>query len=316
MWQQHSATALRVLRAPAILFVALFLSDLALKHGRFTAFDLQALCSNVLPLAAVAVGQFFVVLTRGIDLSAGPVLGLAGSIAAVSFVPAGTLPALGFAVGGGIITGLLNAVLVVVVGLPPIVVTLGTMSIVDGAALLILPNPGGTIPSGLQLAVTGTMGLAPVSLLLLLVLVVVGLWLMGTRYGLHLRAVGGDEAAARTSGVRAGRIKFGAYVLAGLFAASGGIYMAIATSAGSPIIGDSFILPSIAAVVLGGVPLIGGEGSPLGVVLGALSLTLIGSLLYFADVSSFYQAMINGVILIAAVGATALRSKSLHLVRL
>jgi ribose/xylose/arabinose/galactoside ABC-type transport system permease subunit len=128
-------------------------------------------------------------------------------------------------------------------------------------------------------------------------------WILRTRFGLHLRALGGDEPAARLSGVRVAGVKLGAYVLGGVLAALGGMYLAVATSSGSPTVGDSYILTSVAAVVIGGVPLSGGRGTALGVVMGALILTITSSLLYFADVSSFYQSIIDGVILLVVVGS-------------
>ena len=106
---------------------------------------------------------------------------------------------------------------------------------------------------------------------------------------------------------RIASVKLGAYVIGGLLAALGGMYLAVATSSGSPTVGDSYILTSIAAVVIGGVPLSGGRGSALGVVMGALILTITGSLLYFADVSSFYQSIIDGLILLAVVGSGSAR---------
>ena len=125
---------------------------------------------------------------------------------------------------------------------------------------------------------------------------------MSTPLGLWLRAIGGDEGGTRSSGVPVKMVKFSAYVIAALLAGLGGFYLAVATASGSPTIGDSFILLSIAAVVLGGVSITGGRGSTTGAVFGALTLTIIGRLLYFADLSSFYQSLINGVILIAVVG--------------
>ena len=98
-------------------------------------------------------------------------------------------------------------------------------------------------------------------------------------------------------------------MLAALLAGLGGVYLAIATANGSPTIGDSFILLSIAAVVLGGAAISGGRGSPIGVVFGSLILTIIGRLLYFANLSSFYQSLINGVILVAVVGLGTIRQR-------
>jgi ribose transport system permease protein len=110
-------------------------------------------------------------------------------------------------------------------------------------------------------------------------------------------------------------VKFSAYVIAALLAGLGGFYLAVATGSGSPTIGDSFILLSIAVVVLDDVSIAGDRGSTTGVVFGALTLTIIGRLLYFANLSSFYQNLINGVILIAAVGLATVRQGLANLPR-
>lgn len=292
---------------PTLVFSALFAFVVVLKGGHFSLFDLRTLCVNALPLILVGLGQYLIILTRGIDLSLGPIMSVAGTLAAVIF-PYGSVPALLAGIISGLIAGCFNGVLVVAFDLPPVIVTLATMSIWDGVALVVLPNPGGSIPLGLQTALTNANLLLPVPLILVLLCAAATAWLMRTPFGLHLRAIGGEETAAATSGVLTGRTKLAAYALGGLFAALGGIYLTISTSAGSPTIGDSFILTSIAAVVLGGVPLIGGRGSSWGVLMGALILTIVGSLLYFANLSSFYQSLINGLILIAVVGIGTVRA--------
>lgn len=280
---------------------AILLGLLVILKGRFTAFDLRTLCVNVLPLTLIAMGQFFVVLTRGIDLSLGPVSSVAGATAAL-LLSHSIVVGLAAPIAVGVVAGLFNALLVVNFGLSPIIVTLATMSIWQGVALVILPNPGGEIPSNLAgLIVSG--GLAPPALVLIIAVIVGGGWVMSTRFGLHLRAIGDDPAAAGMSGVRVARVKQAAYILAGALAALSGVAMAVATSTGSPTVGDDYILLSVATVVVGGVPLAGGRGTALGVVMGALTLTLIGSLLYFANLSSFYQSIINGVILLAVVAS-------------
>ncbi|HTW28127.1 MAG TPA: ABC transporter permease [Acetobacteraceae bacterium] len=292
---------------PTAMFLVLLAVVIALKGGRYSLFDAQNLAANVLPLALVGLGQYFVILVRGIDLSLGPVMSVSSCLAAVLF-PYGAVPAIAAAIAGGVAAGIGNGLLVAWLDLSPVIVTLATMSVWQGVSLVVLATPGGTIPAGLQMALTAATVVVPVPILLLIATALFGAWVMSTRLGLHLRAIGGDAGAAEASGVRVRRQRFAAYALAGTLAALGGLYSAIATSAGSPIIGDSYILPSIAAVVLGGVPLIGGRGSPVGVVMGALTLNIIGSLLYFANLSDFYQSLINGVILIAVVAAAALRS--------
>jgi ribose transport system permease protein len=287
-------------------FLALFVIDFALKGGHFSAFDLKTLCMNVLPLALVALGQFFVVMTNGIDLSLGPVMSVAGSIAALTF-SASVSGAVALALGAAALAGACNGLLVVRLRLPPILATLATMSIFQGVALVILPSPGGNVPPGLTDVFTNGLDRAPTPLLLLIAAAVITSWIMGTPLGLWLRAIGGDEGGTRSSGVPVRMVKFSAYVIAALLAGLGGFYLAVATGSGSPTIGDSFILLSIAAVVLGGVSITGGRGSTTGAVFGALTLTIIGRLLYFANLSSFYQSLINGVILIAVVGLATVR---------
>lgn len=287
-------------------FLALFVIDLALKRGHFSAFDLKTLCMNVLPLALVALGQFFVVMTNGIDLSLGPVMSVAGAVAALTF-SASVSGAIALALGVAALAGACNGLLVVRLRLPPILATLATMSIFQGVALVILPSPGGNVPPGLTDALTNGLDRAPTPVLLLIAATIVASWIMSTPLGLWLRAIGGDESGTRSSGAPVRAAKFSAYLLAALLAGLGGLYLAVATGSGSPTIGDSFILLSIAAVVLGGVSITGGRGSTTGAVFGALTLTIIGRLLYFANLSSFYQSLINGVILIAVVGLATVR---------
>jgi ribose transport system permease protein len=296
-----SAQARQSVPGAFLTFAVLFAVNVMLKGGHFSAFDLRTLCMNVLPLACVALGQFFVILVNGIDLSLGPVMSVAGATAALTLSL--SLPlSLALALGAGLAAGLVNALLVVTLRLPSILATLATMSIFQGIALIVLPSPGGQVPDALTAFLTsGGPDLLPVPLLLLILVTLVAGWIMSTPFGLRLRAIGSDEPAARASGVRV-QIAFGAYILAAVLAAAGGVYLAIATASGSPTIGDSFILLSVAAVVLGGVPIGGGKGAPLGVVMGALTLTIIGRLLYFAELSSFYQSLINGLILIGVVG--------------
>ncbi len=283
-----------------VTYVILFGIDLVLKGGNFSAFDLRTLCMNALPLACVGLGQYFVLLTNGIDLSLGPVMSVAGSIAALCFSWS-WFAALAIAAGTGLLAGMANALLVVRLRLPSILATLATMSIFQGIALVLLPSPGGTVPAALTAFLSGGPALLPIPLLLVLAVTWMTSWIMSTPFGLDLRAIGGDEPAARSSGVRIQLAIFGAYMIAGVLAAFGGLYLAIATAIGSPTIGNDFILLSVAAAILGGVSIGGGKGAPLGVLMGALTLTIIGQLLYFAELSSYYQSLINGLILIGVV---------------
>ena len=290
---------------PVFAFIGLLAILIVLK-GRFTLFDMRSLSVNALPLALIGMGQFIVVLTRGVDLSLGPVASVAGAVMALT-VTAHPVAGLVGPLLIGLCAGLVNGLFVARLAMPPIIVTLATMSIWQGVALIVLPDPGGAVPKALQEAIAGGFSSPTMGLVGQLACIIAGSWLLSSRFGLHLRAVGGDEQAAHMSGVRVRNVKTIAYVLAGILAAMGGMYMAVAAASGSPTAGDSFILTSIAAVVVGGVPLSGGRGTALGVVMGALILTITGSLLYFADVSSFYQSVLDGMILLTIVGSGAAR---------
>jgi len=290
---------------PVLVFLVLFVLLVVLK-GRFTGFDLRSLAVNTLPLALIALGQFLIILTRGIDLSLGPVASVAGAVMAISITGNPTL-GLMLPILVGLSAGLFNGLLVVGLGLPPIIVTLATMSIWQGVALVVLPDPGGAVPPSYQDVLVGGFSSPVVGVVSMLVWIALLTWLLSSRFGLSLRAIGGDELAAAMSGIRVRSVKIIAYVLGGLLAALGGMYMATSMASGSPTVGDGYILTSIAAVVIGGVPLTGGRGTPVSVVMGALILTITASLLYFADVSSFYQSLIDGTILLIVVGSSGVR---------
>jgi len=298
---------------PVLVFIVLLVTLIVLK-GRFNGFDARSLSVNALPLILIALAQFLIILTRGIDLSLGPVASVSGALMSLYVTDN---PALGLALPlvAGLGAGLLNGVLIVGLRLPPIIVTLATMSIWQGVALVVLPNPGGAVPSDYQDALMGSFSSPVIGLVTLAVWTGLLTWLLGSRFGLSLRAIGSDEAAAEMSGVRVKRTKIIAYALGGLLAAISGMYMAVSMSSGSPVVGDGYILTSIAAVVIGGIPLTGGRGSPISVVMGGLILTITASLLYFAQVSSFYQSLINGLILLLVVGAPGTREYVAGLVR-
>ena len=211
-----------------------------------------------MPLALIALGQFLIILTRGIDLSLGPVASVAGAVMAISIT---SNPLIGFALPIliGLCAGLFNGGLVVGLGLPPIIVTLATMSIWQGVALVVLPDPGGAVPSIYQDLFVGGFSSPVIGVVSMLVWILLLAWLLSSRFGLSLRAIGGDEQAAGMSGIRVRSVKLVAYVLGGLLAALGGMYMATSMASGSPTVGDGYILTSIAAVVIGGVPLTGGR---------------------------------------------------------
>ena len=264
-------------------------------------------------LAIVAMAQTLVVLTSGIDLSVGMVMVLANCLASTIVVGSPLATVLGV-VGVllvGCLCGAINALIVIVGRLQPIVATIATGSVYYGAALALRPVPGGDINAPLAEAVTGQLpGGIPASLAVLLGLVLL-IWLPYRRsaIGRAAYAIGSSEVAAYMSGVPIRRAKFMAYVLSGLLAAIAGLFVTCITYSGeaSAANGSTYTLYSIAAVVLGGISLFGGSGSAVGAIFGALMFRTIGDLLFVFNLEPLWQPLFQGVVLAAAVCLGSLR---------
>jgi ribose transport system permease protein len=295
--------ALLILAGTLIVYIILFDSDLHRLPGNF---EWTSLINNSLPLVFVAVGQTVVVLTRGLDLSVGGVIALCSTIVA-SHMHEGTGSMLawsliGLAVGAG--AGLINGMLVAYGRLQPILVTLATLSIYDGLAIKVLPEPGGAIPLSYTKILTDP--LAPWGLVFVGAAIAIWFVFRRTSFGVNVYALGNDEEAARARGVPIRRTKVGAYVFCGTFAAAGGLFFVATTTAGDATSGDAFILTSIASVVLGGISFFGGRGSAIGAVAGAFALTAVVNVLFFAHINPLYQDALQGLFLVVAVVLGAL----------
>ncbi|WP_019631735.1 ABC transporter permease [Actinomadura atramentaria] len=266
----------------------------------FTPASITILSAQFLPLILAAMGQSAVMLTGGIDLSLGSVLALAMAVFAVTAdhgVPLAAVCALAVAAA----TGAVNGTLVAFAGLPPIIVTLAASFLWGGVTLIVLPQPGGSVPSGLVKAYND--GWNGVALPLVVVVAVLVVWKLvkTTRFGLSLYAVGGNEHGAYASGVKTRTVKISAYALAGVFVGLAGIGLAVQTGSGDATIGAPYTLNSIAASVLAGVSFFGGVGQMRAAVLAALVIGLLTNLLLFTGLSPFYQLILQGVVLIVAI---------------
>jgi ribose transport system permease protein len=282
----------------AALYVGLFYRQLSRFPGNF---ELTSVVNTSMPLVFAAVGQSIVVLTRGLDLSVGGMIGLTNGLAA-THMHAGTGSMLAWSlivllIGGA--GGAINGVLVAYGRLQPILVTLATLSIYQGLAIKVLPEPGGAVPIEYTKALANPNG--PYGLLFVAVIVVVWFVFRRTRLGVDVYAIGNDEQAARAHGVHVREVKVGAYLLSGMFAACGGLFLAATTTSGDATSGDVFVLTSIAAVVLGGISFFGGRGSAIGTVAGAFILTLLINVLFFANIDPLYQSFFQGLFLVVAV---------------
>jgi ribose transport system permease protein len=270
-------------------------------------------------VAVLALGQLMVILTRGIDLSVGAVVALggvvgglaAGAVAGGSASSHGALVVLTMlACGAGI--GLLNGT-VLIAGrvMNPFIVTLGMLSIVRGAALVISDAQTATgMPDAVQSMGTGLIGPLPAPAVLVAGIALAA-WVMLTRtqWGRWIYAVGGDPDAARRVGIPVDRVLFSVYVLCGLCAGVAAILVAGRTNAGSPTAGQLLELDSITAVVIGGASFFGGRGSVFNVIAGALIIGVLRNGLNLLDVTPFWQSIAIGLLVIGSLELDVLRGR-------
>ena len=276
------------------------------------SFELTSTVNNTMPLAMAAIGQTIVVLTRGLDLSVGGIIDLTNALAAVHIQDnAGSMlgwTALVLLVGAAL--GLVNGLLVGVGRLQPIVVTLATLSIFQGLAIRVLPQPGGAIPPSYTAALVDPNN--PWALLYLGLCILLWLAFRRSALGVAIFAIGNDEGAARANGIKVVQSKVIAYTLSGVFAAAGGLFLAATATAGDATSGNGFTLSSIVAVVLGGVNLFGGRGSAVGAIAGAFVTTMIVNILFFSEIDPLYQSFYEGLFLIIAVVVGAVLGRLLR----
>lgn len=252
----------------------------------------------------LAVGVTFVLLTGGVDLSLGSVVALCGVVAA-TFAHPGDYPvcvpiALGILAGAG--CGGLNGLLVTRGRVAPFIATLGMMTVARGVALL---ASRGKPVSNLSPAMTrlgGDIAGVPIPVVILAAVAAIAwLFLANIRLGRYIYAVGGNEQAARAAGISVGGVKLFAYVVCGALAGLAGVVLAARTTTGQPNAGIAYELDAIAAAVIGGTSLSGGVGGVGGTLLGALLMGVINNGLDLLNVSSYYQQIVKGCIIVAAV---------------
>lgn len=254
------------------------------------------------PLVLAAIGATIVIVSRGIDLSIGGTLTLVNVIVANGTNVGGDLTLwIVIALLAALAAGAINGLLVAVLRLPALIVTLATQSVLLGISLYIMPTPGGELPLWFTNIPLQLIGPIPLVLILIVVIPLVLWWpIRRSRFGTALYAVGNDESAAFTSGVRVVRSTFFAYVLAAFFAGLGGLAITMNAGSGDPSIGVPYTLNAIAAAVIGGVALSGGRGTIAGPIAGALVLSFINNLLFSLGVNTYWQYLVTGVLLVGA----------------
>lgn len=278
----------------------------------------------------IAIGTTFVILTGGIDLSSGSLVALCGVLAALFAGPQGLGSAgLGFirfeegmeqalkqvdralpiivpvlvAIGSGAFIGFFNGIVVSRGKVPPFIVTLGTMTMARGAALI--AADGGTVPYVTEkfkaLGGSVVFGIPSLVYFFAAVFFIFAFILYKTKFGRHVYAIGGNEVASHVSGLNVKRTKTLVYVIAGALSGLAGILLASRIAVGSPVSGEGYELDAIAAVVIGGTSLSGGIGKLTGTLIGVLIIAVMSNGLDMLNVSSYYQQIVKGGIIILAV---------------
>jgi ribose transport system permease protein len=260
----------------------------------------------------LAAGMTFVILTGGIDLAVGSVLGFTAVIAVVvSLIPGLDWAAVPAALVAGLIVGVLTGMMVAYVGLPPFIVTLGTYTAIRGAAYL---AAGGTtvINSKIGFAWIGNGYVGPIPWLVIIALLIIAVSafvLHRTVLGVHVYAVGGNPQAARLTGIPVPFVLIFAYGVSGLLSGLGGVMSASRLYSAQGQLGIGYELDAIAAVILGGTSFVGGIGTVFGTLIGALIIAVLNNGLTLMNVSFYWQLVIKGAVIILAVMLDKLRTR-------
>jgi ribose transport system permease protein len=271
--------------------------------------NFRALSIGLVPTAIIAVGMTVLLVSGGFDLSVGSVMALSGTVAAlmvINGVPISITVILTLALG--IVIGIGNGLLVTLVGINPLVATLGTMSVARGSALVLTEGRSvGNLPKEFGYVGDATWAGLPLMVIIMMVIVIAGdVALTHTRYLRQVYYIGANEGAAKLSGILVNRVRIFAYALTGFLASLAGLLLASRLQAGTPTAGNGLELQVLAAAVIGGARLGGGAGTVFGAFLGVVFVGLINNAMTMLQVSVLWQIVVAGIILIVAVALDTL----------
>ncbi len=271
--------------------------------------NFRALSIGLVPTAIIAVGMTVLLVSGGFDLSVGSVMALSGTVAAlmvINGVPISITVILTLALG--ILIGIGNGLLVTLVGINPLVATLGTMSVARGSALVLTEGRSvGNLPKEFGYVGDATWAGLPLMVIIMTVIVIAGdVALRHTRYLRQVYYIGANEGAAKLSGILVNRVRIFAYALTGFLASLAGLLLSSRLQAGAPTAGNGLELQVLAAAVIGGARLGGGAGTVFGAFLGVVFVGLINNAMTMLQVSVLWQIVVAGIILIVAVALDTL----------
>ncbi|MBE6066807.1 MAG: ribose ABC transporter permease [Clostridium lundense] len=299
-----------------LILVVLMIAISIMKPVFMTTNNLMTILLQTAVIAVIAIGETLVIITSGIDLSVGSLVAIAG-VAAATFMTGGMSVLLACILGVLISTacGVVSGFVITKGHIPEFIVTLGMMSIVRGAALVVTEGlPVSGLPQSFQVIGAGKVfGVIPVPAIIMVILAVIFAFVLRkTLLGRYTYAIGSNEEATKLSGINTDRIKITIYGLSGLLSGIAGILLTSRLISAQPTAGTGYELDAIAATVIGGASLAGGEGSISGAIIGALIMGVLRNGLNLLNVSAFWQQIIIGAIIIAAVYGDKLKNKKLN----
>jgi ribose transport system permease protein len=302
-----------------ILVLLIFIAALILTTNDFlTLTNLDNLVRQVAVFAILSIGQLFVILTGGIDLSVGSVLGLSGGVTALLLAAGAPIP-LAILAGllVGLFVGLINGQLVSRLKLPPFIATLGMLGIARGVVLLLTgARTIAPLPDAFNIIANGSiLGLPSLFWILILVAIVAAFVLGRTVFGRYVYAVGSNAESSRLSGVPVNVVLIAVYSISGLLAGFAGVLTTSRLGAGIPTAGTGYELQAIAGAVIGGASLSGAKGRTIGAVLGALIMAILANGGNLLGVDPFYLQIAIGLLIILAVYFDNLQGRALNLFR-
>ncbi|MGF1723501.1 ABC transporter permease [Photobacterium nomapromontoriensis] len=297
-WSQHPVFF------PLLGFLAVFMIMVLVSDNFLTTNNLTNVARQVSINAIIAVGMTCAILTGGIDLSVGSVMALSGTITAGLIVTGVPLPlaiVLGLILGA--LLGGINGFLIAYARMPAFIVTLAMLGVARGLALIYTGGyPISGLPQSFNFFGRGdVMGLQTPILIMFIVYIAAYLLLNHTPFGRHVYALGGNEEAARLSGIKVPKVTLMVYTLSGFTAAIAGLILTSRLMSGQPNAGVAFELDAIAAVVLGGAAMSGGKGAIIGTLVGAMLLGVLNNGLNLVGISPYVQNVIKGIIILVAI---------------
>ena len=297
--KEHRTIVVVYLILVVLLIFSSLLSDTFLRPRNIANILRQAVA-----IGLVSIGQTFAILTAGIDLSVGSVISLTSCLTAGLMMGRDTmiLPVVLLVIAIALLIGFGNGLIIVKTGITPLIVTLGTMSIIQGAVLVYTDAAYGEVAPAFFFLAWGEIAFIPFPVSILAVAGAAGVFVLRrTKFGRYIYAIGGNEETARLSGVKTERVKIYTYMICSFTASLTGLFLASRMGMGDPLIGAPYMLDSLVPVLIGGTLLSGGKGSLFGTFAGIFILTVLSNSLNLLEVSGYWQWVVEGVIILVAV---------------